>query len=72
MSSTARRESKWELASLRALARDAAQQLQLTAAAAGGVAKAAAGKPTSRLGRDSADAAGKTAKVMHLLLWGPK
>lgn len=69
MSSTAGSESKWELASLRALARDAAQQLQLTAAAG---KAAAAGKP-SRRRRDSADdAAGKAAKVMHLLVWGPK
>ncbi|KAK3156060.1 hypothetical protein QOZ80_2AG0102270 [Eleusine coracana subsp. coracana] len=68
--STAGSESKWELATLRALARDAAQQLQLTASAAGGAAKAAAGKPMSR--RAARDADGKAAKVMHLLLWGPK
>ncbi|GJN19048.1 hypothetical protein PR202_gb06281 [Eleusine coracana subsp. coracana] len=67
--STAGSESKWELATLRALARDAAQQLQFTASAA----KAAAGKPMSRPRRAARDAAdGKAAKVMHLLLWGPK
>ncbi|NDW60114.1 hypothetical protein G0P98_26975 [Yangia sp. PrR004] len=68
MSSGGREGSRWpELAALRALARDAAQQLQLPQRS-GGVAASA----SARRGRDDAHAGGKRDKVMHLLLWGPK
>jgi hypothetical protein len=62
-------EGKWELASLRALARDAAQ---LTAAAAKAAGRTEVRPPGRRALGDAADSNAKAAKVMHLLLWGPK
>lgn len=74
--------SRWpELATLRALARDAAQQLQLPRVGVSASAAAAGREPMNRpqpagrrggRGEDHVHGHGKNAKVMHLLLWGPK
>ncbi|CAL4971268.1 unnamed protein product [Urochloa decumbens] len=69
------RESWWpELAALRALmARDAAAGVPAAVAAVAG-RELRQQQPAGRGGgrEDHAAAAGKRAKVMHLLLWGPK
>jgi hypothetical protein len=77
MSSSGARESRWlELATLRALMASARDAAAVPAVAAGRELLRRRQQPGRRGGGgDHAAAAGgndKRAKVMHLLLWGPK